>query len=215
MPAVTIAIAKKKGSNAVSVARTVLEEAEKLRAEVLPGNVEMVVTRNYGLTANEKVNDLVEALAVAILIVIALLTLSLGWRAAFVVAVAIVLVWAATGPMFGFSDTWQLVINTGMTIVTFLMVFLIQNTQNRDSEAVHLKLDELIRAVPGAHDSLLDIEELDDETLERMCRHYALLARRARGELAVRRAFTFEEEEGLEGASPSGSRAVALSQTRG
>lgn len=106
MPAVTIAIAKKKGSNAVSVARTILVEAEKLRAEVLPSNVEMVVTRNYGLTANEKVNDLVEGLAVAILIVIALLTLSLGWRAAFVVAVAIPVVFGLTlgiNFLFGFT----------------------------------------------------------------------------------------------------------------
>jgi low affinity Fe/Cu permease len=129
----------------------------------------------------------------------------------FLVAFATVLAWAVSGPLFGFSDTWQLVINTGTTVVAFLMVFLIQNTQNRDSEAMHLKLDELIRAVPGAHDSLLDIEELDDETLERMCRHYALLARRARGELAVRRAFTFEgeEDEGLAASSPSGSRALS------
>lgn len=106
MPAVTIAIAKKKGSNAVSVARAILAEAEKLRADVLPGNVEMVVTRNYGLNADEKVNDLVEALAVAILIVIALLTLSLGWRAALVVAVAIPVVFGLTlgvNLLFGFT----------------------------------------------------------------------------------------------------------------
>lgn len=106
MPAVTIAVAKKKGSNAVSVARTILDEAEKLRADVLPDNVEMVITRNYGLTANEKVNDLVEALAVAILIVIALLTLSLGWRAAFVVAIAIPVVFGLTlgiNLLFGFT----------------------------------------------------------------------------------------------------------------
>lgn len=96
VPAVTIALAKKKGTNAVSVAQTILAEADQLRAEVLPDNVEMVITRNYGLTANEKVNDLVEALAVAILIVIALLTLSLGWRAAFVVAIAIPVVFGLT-----------------------------------------------------------------------------------------------------------------------
>lgn len=104
--AVTIALAKKKGTNAVSVARTILEETEKLRADVLPSNVAMVITRNYGLTANEKVNDLVEALAVAILIVIALLTLSLGWRAAFVVAIAIPVVFGLTlgvNLLFGFT----------------------------------------------------------------------------------------------------------------
>lgn len=106
IPAVTIALAKKKGSNAVSVARTILEEAEQFRADVLPDNVEMVITRNYGLTANEKVNDLVEALAVAILIVIALLTLSLGWRAAVVVAIAIPVVFGLTlalNLLFGFT----------------------------------------------------------------------------------------------------------------
>lgn len=106
VPAVTIALAKKKGTNAVTVAQTILEQAERLRAQVLPDDVEMVITRNYGLSANEKVNDLVEALAVAIVIVIALLTLSLGWRAAFVVAVAIPVVFGLTlmiNLLFGFT----------------------------------------------------------------------------------------------------------------
>ena len=84
-----------------------------------------------------------------------------------------------TGPLFGFSDTWQLVINTGTTIVTFLMVFLIQNTQNRDSAAVQLKLDELIRAVNGAHNALLDLEELTDRDLDRLRSRYEALARSA------------------------------------
>ena len=84
---------------------------------------------------------------------------------AFVGACLIVVVWACTGPLFGYSDTWQLVINTGTTIVTFLMVFLIQNTQNRDSLAIHLKLDELIRAVSHARNHLIDLEELEDEEL--------------------------------------------------
>jgi len=88
-----------------------------------------------------------------------------------------------TGPIFRFSDTWQLVINTGTTIVTFLMVFLIQNTQNRDSAAVQLKLDELIRAVQGAHNALLDLEELTEDDLERLRDHYEELARRARDDL--------------------------------
>jgi low affinity Fe/Cu permease len=92
-------------------------------------------------------------------------------------------VWGVTGPLFGFSDTWQLVINTGTTIVTFLMVFLIQNTQNRDSAAVQLKLDELIRATSGAHNALLDLEELTEADLARLRERYEDLARRARADL--------------------------------
>src|SRR5262245_9477091 len=99
-----------------------------------------------------------------------------GRPAAFLVAAAAVLLWAFSGPFFGFSDTWQLVINTSTTIITFLMVFLIQNTQNRDTEAMQIKLDELIRATQGAHNALLNLERLDDEELERYRRHYAALA---------------------------------------
>src|SRR5207244_6722088 len=87
---------------------------------------------------------------------------------AFLTAVLIVLIWAATGPIFHFSDTWQLIINTGTTIVTFLMVFLIQNTQNRDAKAMHLKLDELIRAIRGARNRLVDLEKLSDDELKRL-----------------------------------------------
>lgn len=86
----------------------------------------------------------------------------------FVIAVGVIIVWAITGPLFHFSDTWQLVINTGTTIITFLIVFLIQNTQNRDSFAIQLKLDELIRAVKGARNGLVDIENLPDEDLEKL-----------------------------------------------
>jgi len=99
---------------------------------------------------------------------------------AFLLAVIVIVGWAVTGPFFGYSDTWQLVINTSTTIVTFLMVFLIQNTQNRDSTAVQLKLDELIRAIEGAHNSLLDLEELEERDLERLRAVYEELARRAR-----------------------------------
>jgi low affinity Fe/Cu permease len=103
-----------------------------------------------------------------------------GRPAAFGCAVAIVLIWAATGPLFGFSDTWQLVINTGTTIVTFLMVFLIQNTQNRDTEALQIKIDELIRATVGAHNAVLDLEELEEAELDRIRDEYVMLAKRAR-----------------------------------
>jgi low affinity Fe/Cu permease len=104
----------------------------------------------------------------------------------FLGATLVIVVWALSGPLFGFSDTWQLVINTSTTIVTFLMVFLIQNTQNRDSAAVQLKLDELICAVAEAHNSLLDLEELDEQHLEKMRERYEALARQARDELQQR-----------------------------
>src|SRR3954471_9388298 len=98
----------------------------------------------------------------------------------FAVALGIVVIWAVTGPIFHWSDTWQLVINTGTTIVTFLMVFLIQSTQNRDAEAVHVKLDELLRVSPGAHNVLLDLEELDERELQRIRAIYCRLADKAR-----------------------------------
>ena len=101
----------------------------------------------------------------------------------FSLAVAVIVVWVVTGPLFRFSDTWQLVINTGTTIVTFLMVFLIQNTQNRDTEAIQIKLDELIRATKGAHNALLDLEELEEENLRAFKMKYLALAADARGEL--------------------------------
>ena len=101
----------------------------------------------------------------------------------FVTAVAIIASWLLTGPLFAFSDTWQLVINTGTTIITFLMVFLIQNTQNRDTEAIQLKLDELIRATQGAHNALLDLEELELETLQNFKEKYLALGQSARSQL--------------------------------
>ena len=104
----------------------------------------------------------------------------MGHPGAFLIAALIIIVWGVTGPIFNFSDTWQLVINTGTTIVTFLMVFLIQNTQNRESHAVQLKLDELIRAANGAHNALLDLEGLEESDLERFRVRYEQLARTAR-----------------------------------
>jgi low affinity Fe/Cu permease len=102
---------------------------------------------------------------------------------AFFLAVIIVVFWAVTGPIFGFSDTWQLVINTGTTVVTFLMVFLMQNTQYRDSEAIQIKLDELIRVIEGAHNILLDLEELDENNLHGIRAEYEKLAEKARKDL--------------------------------
>ena len=98
----------------------------------------------------------------------------------FILAVSVIVVWAALGPIFGFSDTWQLVINTGTTIVTFVMVFLIQSTQNRDSEAMQVKLDEIIRAIGNAKNELLDLEELEERDLTRIRKTYEDLAREAR-----------------------------------
>lgn len=103
-----------------------------------------------------------------------------GRPATFALAVSIILIWGITGPLFNFSDTWQLVINTGTTIITFLMVFLIQNTQTRDTEALQVKLDELIRVTKGAHNALLDLEELDEIELGKLRSNYEKLAAKAR-----------------------------------
>jgi low affinity Fe/Cu permease len=103
-----------------------------------------------------------------------------GRPVSFYIALTILALWLVTGPLFDYSDTWQLVINTGTTIVTFLMVFLIQNTQNRDTEALHIKLDELIRATEGAHNALLDLEELTQDELDVFRQRYMAIAQRAR-----------------------------------
>ena len=106
-----------------------------------------------------------------------------GQPVAFAAAIVVVLAWGVTGPIFGFSDSWQLVINTGTTIITFLMVFLLQNTQYRDSEAIQIKLDELIRCLEGAHNALLELEELDQKDLDRIKTEYRKLAEKARKDL--------------------------------
>jgi low affinity Fe/Cu permease len=103
-----------------------------------------------------------------------------GHPATFAVALLVIIVWAVSGPLFHFSDTWQLVINTGTTIVTFLMVFLIQNTQNRDSVAMQIKLDELLRAVKGAHTALANLEDLTEEELDQFKARYVRLAEEAK-----------------------------------
>jgi low affinity Fe/Cu permease len=103
-----------------------------------------------------------------------------GRPGTFMLAMLVIVAWLVTGPIFHYSDTWQLVINTGTTIVTFLMVFLIQNTQNRDTEAMQVKLDELIRATQGAHNALLDLEEMDEEAILAFRKRYEALAAQAR-----------------------------------
>jgi low affinity Fe/Cu permease len=105
-----------------------------------------------------------------------------GHPVTFSFALLTIIVWGITGPLFGYSDTWQLLINTGTTIVTFLMVFLIQKTQNRDTQAIHLKLDELIRVTKGARNMMLDLEHMDDESLKRLREIYERLGTQARGE---------------------------------
>jgi low affinity Fe/Cu permease len=106
-----------------------------------------------------------------------------GRPLAFLLAIGLVVGWAVSGPLFDYSENWQLVINTSTTIITFLMVFLIQHTQNRDTEAMQIKLDELIRATDGAHNAILDLEELDEEELEAQHKLYTKLAERARAQL--------------------------------
>jgi low affinity Fe/Cu permease len=106
-----------------------------------------------------------------------------GKPSTFLLATAVIVVWAVTGPLFDYSNTWQLVINTGTTIVTFLMVFLIQNTQNRDTQAIQIKLDELIRATKGAHNALMDLEELEEAHLNKFRDKYEALAQAARKRL--------------------------------
>jgi low affinity Fe/Cu permease len=121
-----------------------------------------------------------------------------GHPATFCAALGIIAIWGIAGPIFGFSDSWQLIINTGTTIITFLMVFLIQNTQNRDSQAIQVKLDELIRSIDGAHLALLDLEELEEKDLDRICDEYRQLARKARRDLQEGKSDTDVREVGAD-----------------
>jgi low affinity Fe/Cu permease len=126
-----------------------------------------------------------------------------GHPATFGLALLVILAWAVTGPLFQFSDTWQLVINTGTTIVTFLMVFLIQNTQNRDSVAMQIKLDELLRAAKGAQTAMADLEDLTEEELKAFQAHYRQLAEAARSEMRESEGLPFAKERT---APPKGGR---------
>ncbi len=112
---------------------------------------------------------------------------AVGSPAAFIAAVVVIVVWVLTGPLFHYSNTWQLIINTGTTIVTFLMVFLIQNTQNRDAKAIHLKLDELIKNVDGARNWMIDLEELSDEEIEAFRREFQRFTQQSRGRRAEKK----------------------------
>jgi low affinity Fe/Cu permease len=138
-----------------------------------------------------------------------------GHPGTFGVAVAVILAWAITGPIFGFSDTWQLFINTGTTIVTFLMVFLIQNTQNRDGAAMQLKLDELIRALKGAHNELVDLEDMTDRELEEVKSHYTKLAETARTKLQKRPATRGDHQAETGNSRGSGKAATKASTASG
>jgi len=118
-----------------------------------------------------------------------------GSSAAIVTSASVVLVWALSGPLFGFSETWQLVINTGTTIVTFLMVFLIQRAQNKDSRAVHIKLNEIVAALDGASNRLIDVESLSEAEIETLHRHFERLAEQSKAEQKVTESHSIEEAE--------------------
>jgi low affinity Fe/Cu permease len=120
-------------------------------------------------------------------------TKATGTSTAFLLALAVIIVWIITGPVFHFSDTWQLVINTGTTIVTFLMVFLIQRTQNKDALAIHLKLNEIVAALDGASNRLIDIEDLSEEEIEALHKYYRQLALMSKKDLSLTKSHSIEE----------------------
>ena len=122
-------------------------------------------------------------------------TKATGTSTAFILALSVLLVWAVTGPFFNFSDTWQLVINTGTTIVTFLMVFLIQRTQNKDALAIHMKLNEIVAALEGASNRLIDVEDLTEEDIETLHKHYRRLVAMAKQDLKLTQSHSIEEAE--------------------
>jgi low affinity Fe/Cu permease len=135
-------------------------------------------------------------------------TVASGSSAAFALALGVVVLWVVTGPLFGFSDTWQLVINTGTTIVTFLMVFLIQRSQNKDATAVQLKLDEIVAALDGASNRLIGVEDLSEQDLETLHRYYGQLAKTAKQDADLRQSHSVEEAR-ERGAAKSRSRRQA------
>ena len=122
-------------------------------------------------------------------------TKATGTSAAFILALSVILIWIVTGPLFHFSDTWQLVINTGTTIVTFLMVFLIQRTQNKDALAIHMKLNEIVAALEGASNRLIDVEDLTEGEIETLHKHYQALSNMAKKDLKLTESHSIEEAE--------------------
>ena len=122
-------------------------------------------------------------------------TKATGTSRAFILAVAVVIIWLITGPFFHFSDTWQLVINTGTTIITFLMVFLIQRTQNKDALAIHIKLNEIVAALEGASNRIIDVEDLTEEEIETLHKHYRKLVEMAKKDLKLTESHSVEEAE--------------------
>lgn len=124
-------------------------------------------------------------------------TIASGRTGVFILALVIILIWLLTGPFFNYSDTWQLVINTGTTVITFLMVFLIQRTQNKDSKAMHLKLNELIASLKGPSNRLIDIEELSEDEIAILAKYYHKLSQMAKKERDLSQSHSIEEAEGL------------------
>jgi len=122
-------------------------------------------------------------------------TKTTGTSMAFILALSVILVWGLTGPLFHFSDTWQLVINTGTTIVTFLMVFLIQRAQNKDAQAIHIKLNEIVAALEGASNRLIDVEDLTEEEIETLHQHYQKLVQMAKKDIKLTQSHSVEEAE--------------------
>ena len=122
-------------------------------------------------------------------------TKATGTSMSFILALSVIIVWGLTGPLFGFSDTWQLVINTSTTIVTFLMVFLIQRTQNKDAQAIHLKLNEIVAALEGASNRLIDVEDLTEEELDTLHKHYQKLVHMAKKDIKLTQSHSVEEAE--------------------
>ena len=122
-------------------------------------------------------------------------TKATGTSTAFILALAVIVVWVVTGPFFQFSDTWQLVINTGTTIVTFLMVFLIQRTQNKDAQAIHLKLNEIVAAIEGASNRLIDVEDLTEAEIQTLHKHYQKLVKMAKQDSRLTQTHSIEEAE--------------------